>query len=271
VVGAKTFTEQYLLAELLADTVRARTGRAARTLGSLGSTVAFDALRRDEIDLYVDYTGTLWSTVMAREGSGPSRAAVKDEVRRWLAERAGVSLVASLGFENAYCFAVRGEAARSLGLRSLGDLARQAPRLSLASDYEFFQRDDWRAVKAAYGLAFRELRTMDPSLLYQAVSAGQVDAITAYSSDGRIDALGLVTLEDERHALPPYDAVVLAGPRLSREAPDVLAALRGLEGAIDVAAMRRMNRRVDQLGESPAAVARGFLSGSAQPAIAPSP
>jgi osmoprotectant transport system permease protein len=266
VVGAKTFTEQYVLAELLADTVRARTGRPARTLTSLGSTVAFDALRRDEIDLYVDYTGTLWSTVMGREGSGASRAAVKDEVRRWLAERAGVSLVTSLGFENAYCFAVRREAARSLGLRSLADLARQAPRLSLGSDYEFFQRDDWRAVKAAYGLAFRELRTMDPSLLYQAVSAGQVDAITAYSSDGRIDALGLVTLEDERHALPPYDAVVLAGPRLSREAPDVLAALRGLEGAIDVATMRRMNRRVDQLGESPAVVAQGFLSGSARPA-----
>jgi osmoprotectant transport system permease protein len=272
VVGAKTFTEQYVLAELLADTVRARTGRAARTLGSLGSTVAFDALRRDEIDLYVDYTGTLWSTVMGRRGSGASRAALRDEVRRWLAEHAGVSLVASLGFENAYCFAVRRETARSLGLRSLGDLARQAPRLSLASDYEFFQRDDWRAVKAAYGLAFRELRTMDPSLLYQALSAGQVDAITAYSSDGRIDALGLVTLEDDRHALPPYDAVVLAGPRLSREAPDVLVALRGLEGAIDVATMRRMNRRVDQLGESPAAVAEEFLSASTRPAgTAPRP
>jgi osmoprotectant transport system permease protein len=261
VVGAKTFTEQYVLAEVLSGVVRAKTGRPTRTLTSLGSTVAFDALRRGEIDLYVDYTGTLWATVMGRKGPGGSRREVEDEVRRWLAERAGVTLVASLGFENAYCFAVRRETAGRLGLRSLGDLGRHGALLSLASDYEFFAREEWRAVQAAYGLAFRERRTMDPSLLYQAIDAGQVDAITAYSSDGRIAALGLVVLEDERHAIPPYDAVVLAGPRLAREAPDVRAAVRSLEGAIDVATMRGLNRMVDEQGLSPAAAAHSFLKG----------
>jgi osmoprotectant transport system permease protein len=260
VVGAKTFTEQYVLAEVLADTVRAGTGRDVKTLASLGSTVAFDALRRDEIDLYVDYTGTLWATVMGRKGPGGSRREVVEEVRRWLAEEAGVSLVASLGFENAYCFAVRHETAEALGLRSLGDLSRHARALSLASDYEFFAREEWRAVRAAYGLAFREKRTMDPSLLYEAIEARQVDAITAYSSDGRIDALGLVVLEDEKRAMPPYDAVVLASPRLAREAPDVLAAVGALDGTIDVAIMRALNRRVDEQGETPAAAARHFLA-----------
>jgi osmoprotectant transport system permease protein len=260
VVGAKTFTEQYVLAEILADTVRTGTGRDVKTLASLGSTVAFDALRRDEIDLYVDYTGTLWATVMARQGPGGSRREVEEEVRRWLAEEAGVTLAASLGFENAYCFAVRRETAEALGLRSLSDLSRHAKALSLASDYEFFAREEWRAVEANYGLAFREKRTMDPSLLYQAIEARQVDAITAYSSDGRIEALGLVVLDDEKRAIPPYDAVVLAGPRLSREAPDVLAAVRGLDGSIDVATMRALNRRVDEQGESPAAAARAFLA-----------
>jgi osmoprotectant transport system permease protein len=260
VVGAKTFTEQYVLAGILAGTVEARTGRPTRTLTSLGSTVAFDALRRDEVDLYVDYTGTLWATVMGRKGPGGSRREVEEEVRRWLVEQAGVTLVASLGFENAYCFAVRRDTASRLGLRSLADLARYARDLSLASDYEFFAREEWRAVEGVYGLAFRERRTMDPSLLYQAIAAGQVDAITAYSSDGRIEALGLVTLEDERHAIPPYDAVVLAGPRLVREAPDVVAALRSLDGAIDVATMRALNRLVDEQGQSPAAAARGFLA-----------
>jgi osmoprotectant transport system permease protein len=259
VVGAKTFTEQYVLAEILAGTVQARTGRPTRTLTSLGSTVAYDALRRDEIDLYVDYTGTLWATVMGRKGPGGSRREVEEEVRRWLLDEARVTLVASLGFENAYCFAVRRDTATRLGLRSLADLARHARDLSLASDYEFFAREEWRAVEAAYGLGFRERRTMDPSLLYQAIGAGQVDVITAYSSDGRIEALGLVTLADERHAIPPYDAVVLAGARLVREAPDVVAALRSLNGAIDVAAMRGLNRLVDEQGQSPAAAARGFL------------
>jgi osmoprotectant transport system permease protein len=100
---------------------------------------------------------------------------------------------------------------------------------------------------------------MDPSLLYEAIAAGQVDAITAYSSDGRIEARGLVTLEDERHAIPPYDAVVLASPRLAREAPDVVTALRGLDGAIDVGTMRALNRLVDEERRSPAAAARTFL------------
>ena len=260
VVGAKTFTEQYVLAEVLAHLVQQRTGRETRTLSSLGSTVAFDALRRDEIDLYVDYTGTLWSTVMGRTGSGGARVELTGAVSRWLRDEAGVTLVASLGFENAYCFAVRRETADSLRLRTLTDLARHAPRLSLASDYEFFSREEWRAVEREYGLAFRERRTMDPSLLYQAIAAGQVDAITAYSSDGRIDALSLAVLEDDRRAIPPYDAVVLASPRLAREAPDVVAALAALDGAIDAARMRALNRLVDEQRASPRAAAQQFLA-----------
>ena len=257
-VGAKTFTEQYVLVEVLGDTVRLPSGREARTLTSLGSTVAFDALRRNEIDLYVDYTGTLWATVMGREGTSASRSEVTEQLRRWLAAKHGITLVASLGFENAYCFAVRRATAERLRLTRLSDLARQAHGLSLASDYEFFGRGEWRAVRSAYGLAFREQRTMDPSLLYAAIEAGEVDAITAYSSDGRIDVLSLVVLEDERGALPPYDAVILASPRLARDAPDVLAAARGLEGAIDIRTMRALNRLVDERGLSPVVAARSF-------------
>jgi osmoprotectant transport system permease protein len=260
VIGAKTFTEQYVLAEILAETVRTGTGREARTLASLGSTVAFDALRRDEIDLYVDYTGTLWATVMGRKGTSGARREAVDEVRRWLAAEHGITLVASLGFENAYCFAVRRETADRLRLKSLSDIARQAPALSLASDYEFFAREEWRAVRSAYGLAFREQRTMDPSLLYAAIETGEVDVITAYTSDGRIDALSLAVLEDEREVLPPYDAVVLSSPRLAREAPDVLAAVRSLEGAVDAVTMRALNRRVDEQGLSPGAAARFFTA-----------
>ena len=260
VIGAKTFTEQYVLAEILATTVRERTGRPVRMLASLGSTVAFDALRRDEIDAYVDYTGTLWATVMGRGDAAGSRRELTEEVRRFLAEHAGVTLVASLGFENAYCFALRRESAQSLAVRTLSELSRHAARLSLASDYEFFSRREWRSVESRYALAFRERRTMDPSLLYQAIAARQVDVITAYSSDGRIDANGLVVLEDDRRAIPPYDAVVLAGPRLRSEAPDVVQALRGLEGRIDAVRMRELNRLVDEQHLSPAAAAGRFRS-----------
>jgi osmoprotectant transport system permease protein len=197
---------------------------------------------------------------MGRKGTGGARREVAEEVRGWLAAEHGITLVASLGFENAYCFAVRPETADRFRLKGLSDLARHAPALSLASDYEFFAREEWRAVRSAYGLAFRERRTMDPSLLYAAIGAGEVDAITAYSTDGRIDALSLAVLADEREALPPYDAVVLASPRLGRDAPDVLAAVRGLEGAIDADTMRGLNRMVDEEGLSPSAASRRFPS-----------
>jgi osmoprotectant transport system permease protein len=238
--------------------VRRETDREAVVLASLGSTVAFDALERGEIDLYVDYTGTLWATVMGRRSRGGSRREVRGEVGRWLAAEHGIVLAAALGFENAYCFAVRRETADRLRLRTLSDLARHARGLSLGSDYEFFARDEWSAVRSAYDLAFREQRTMDPSLLYAAIGSGEVDVITAYSSDGRIEALSLAVLEDEKGALPPYDAVVLASPRLAREAPGVLAAVRRLEGAIDAATMRGLNRMVDEEGRSPAEAAEAF-------------
>jgi osmoprotectant transport system permease protein len=259
-VGGKPFTEQYVLAEILAETAR-RTGRSATVLTGLGSTVAFDALVRDEIDAYVDYTGTLWSTVMKGSGAPPrDRKALVEDVRRWLKHRHGVVLAATLGFENAYCFAVRRETADSLRLATLGDLERHSRGLTLASDYEFFAREEWRAVQREYGLAFRERRTLDPSLLYQAVAARQVDVITAYSSDGRIAALDLVVLQDEKQAIPPYDAVVLVAPRRAREDKALLDALGRLEGSIDESRMRSLNRLVDEEGRSPADAARTFFA-----------
>jgi osmoprotectant transport system permease protein len=168
-------------------------------------------------------------------------------------------LAAILGFENAYCFAVRRETADALRLATLADLARHSRGLTLASDYEFFAREEWRAVEREYGLAFRERRTMDPSLLYQAVAARQVDVVTAYSSDGRIAALDLVVLRDEKQAIPPYDAVVLASPRRARGDPALLDALRRLEGSIDQSRMRALNRLVDEDGKSPGDAARSFF------------
>ena len=157
--------------------------------------------------------------------------------------------------------AMRRTQAGDLRVRSLSDLAPYASRLAVGGDYEFFQRPEWRAIQERYGLRFREQRSMDPSLMYQAVANDQVDLIGAFSTDGRIAALDLVLLEDERHAIPPYDALILAGARLVREHPDAIAALRELSGAIDADRMRRMNLAVDQDGASPEGVARQFLEG----------
>jgi osmoprotectant transport system substrate-binding protein/osmoprotectant transport system permease protein len=263
-VGSKVFTEQYILAEILAGRIEDATGVPARQVPSLGSTVAFDALCQGDIDVYVDYSGTLWATVMKRRGRPGSRGEVLSEVTRFLADRYGVGVLGSLGFENTYALAMRADRARALGVARISDLARVAGRLEIGGDYEFFQREEWAALERVYGLAFRRRRSMDPALMYQAVTRGEVDVISAFSTDGRIEADRLVLLEDDRHVIPPYDALLLVGPLLSRERPAVVAALRGLVGTIDAATMRRMNLAVDAGGRSPADVAREFLASAAR-------
>jgi osmoprotectant transport system permease protein len=259
-IGAKTFTEQYILSEVVAAEIARATHRPTHVISSLGSTVAFDALVAGSLDLYVDYTGTIWATIMKRSDVPPDPAVVLAEVSRYLTDTHGITLVAALGFENAYALAMRDEAAGRLGITTISDLAAHAPTLVMAGDYEFFSRPEWAALARTYGLAFRDRRSMDASLMYTAAASAQVDVISAFSTDGRIAALGLTVLQDDRHVIPPYDAVLLASARLTREAPDVLAALRPLAGAIGPDTMRHLNAAVDQDGESPAAVARAFVA-----------
>jgi osmoprotectant transport system permease protein len=187
------------------------------------------------------------------------------EVDAYLAREHGVSVVARLGFENSYALAMRREDAERAGIEKIGDLAGLAPTLAVGGDYEFFARPEWRSILRTYGLAFREQRSMDPSLMYQAVATGAVDVIGAFSTDGRIAANDLVVLQDERGAIPPYDAILLAGRGLVARHPEAIAALRSLDGAISAEQMRRMNLAVDIGGQSPEAVARAFEAASAQP------
>jgi len=260
VVGAKTFTEQYILSEILARQIADVTGARTDVLSSLGSTVAFDALRAGELDVYVDYSGTIWATIMRRDTMPGTRAEVIAEVDDFLREEHGIEVVGTLGFENAYALAMRRLQADGLGIARIGDLTPYAARMVIGGDYEFFARPEWAAIQTTYGLAFETQRSMDSSLMYQAASRGDVDVISAFSTDGRIAAFDLLVLDDERGAIPPYDAVVLAGPRLVREMPEAVEALRRLVGTIDADRMRRMNLAVDENRETPAAVAARFLA-----------
>jgi len=253
-IGSKVFTEQYVLAELIAHRVAAA-GFTPRLVPSLGSTVGFDALRADEIDLFVDYTGTLWANVMHR-ALPLRREDVLALVTRYLADEHGVRVVCALGFENTYALAMREDDARARGIARISDLARAAPELALGSDYEFLQRPEWLALRDRYGLHFREERSMDPALMVQAIAQGEVDVISAFSTDGRIAANRLLVLEDDRGVIPPYDAILLASPRLARERPALIESLSKLGGAIDADTMRRANLAVDAGGRSPAEVAR---------------
>ncbi len=253
-IGAKTFTEQYILAALIEQRLQAAGLSAARREG-LGSNVVFDALAAGEIDVYVDYSGTIWANQLHRSDARP-RAEVLGAVATWLKDRSGITLLGELGFENAYALAMARRRAEALGVRSIVDLAARAPSLTIASDYEFFARPEWAAIRRAYGLSFRTERQMQPEFMYPAASSGEVDVISAYTSDGRIAQHDLVVLGDPRQAIPPYDAILLASPRRAEDAV-LRDALEPLIGAIDVALMREANLRATG-GEntSPAEVAR---------------
>jgi len=245
-IGAKAFTEQYILARLI-ETRLDDAGYPATVLDSLGSAVAFDALTAGRIDAYVDYTGTIWANYM-RRNDNPGRSAVAREVTEWLRAEHGVDTVIPLGFENSYALAVRRADAEALGLESIDDLQPHAADFTLAADYEFFDRPEWASLQLSYALPFGAKLSMDPTLMYQALQAGEVDVISAFSSDGRIAAFDLVVLADPREALPPYDAVLLVAPTAEERHPGSTAVLQQLEATVDDSRMRAANRLADVEG-----------------------
>lgn len=257
-IGSKGFTEQYILGALLAEQLR-REGAEPRVLTSLGSTVAFDALVQGDIDLYVDYTGTIWIQGMGREELPDDRERLFEEVRAWLANEHDVTVVARLGFENAYAIAARAPSDGGPPVERLSELAPLAGELVMGGDYELFGRGEWAAITSTYGLGFAEERAMDPALMYEAIANGEVDLIGAYTTDGRIAAYDLRVLEDDRGAIPPYDAVILANGDFARDNPGLVATLERLDGTLDAARMRGLNRRVDEGGEAPEDVASSAL------------
>jgi osmoprotectant transport system permease protein len=241
-IGAKTFTEQYILAELIADRLR-KAGFDVTIREGLGSTVVFDALVNDEIDVYVDYSGTIWANQMKRTDTQRAKT-VLAEMNEWLLAQHDITSLGALGFENAYALAMKRDRAEELGITTLANLSARSSDLSIGGDYEFFARPEWIAVRDRYGMNFREERSFDSTLMYTAVSEGHVDVVSAFSSDGRIVAFDLMVLKDPLAAFPPYDAVMLLS-KSGAEDPALVNALAPLVGSLDDTMMREANRRVD--------------------------
>jgi osmoprotectant transport system permease protein len=253
-IGAKTFAEQYVLSSLIQQRIRAG-GFSAAPREGLGSNVVFDALAANNIDAYVDYSGTLWLNQFHQTEMKP-RGEIIATLKDMLAKQ-NITLLGELGFENAYALVMPRKRAEAMGVHSIADLAAHSQELSIASDYEFFSRPEWAALQKTYGLSFKTQRTMQPDFMYAAVAAGEVDVITGYTSDGLIAKYDLIALDDPKQAIPPYDAVLLLAPR--RAGDEALkAALKPLLGKIDIATMREANLRAsgNNAESSPDAVAK---------------
>jgi len=254
-IGSKSFTESYILAELVAQIVeQAGEARVDRKFGLGGTGIVYNALAGGELDVYPEYTGTVARMILKDPG-----VTTLDVMRTRVAER-GLVVSAPLGFDNAYALAVSRATAERLGLRTLSDL-RGHRELTALFDPGFLDRDDgWPGLRRHYGLDFHDVRIMEHALAYRALASGKVDVITVFTTDGELAREAVTVLADDRKFFPDYAAVLLARRAFVEQQPRAWAAVeRRLAGRLDNATMARLNAEVDLDHQSAAAVAKSFL------------
>src|SRR5262245_50625690 len=260
VVSSKFFTEQVILAELLAQHIEARTGIPVVRKTNLGGTLlVHKAMLSGDVDLYVEYTGTALTAVLGEKPEGDSNA-VYQRVRDGYGQRFALEVTEPLGFENTFAMVVRGSDSRDHHLANISDIAPLAPQWRAGVGYEFLERPDgYQGWTERYGLKFgKRPSVLDLGLIYRALAEKKVDIVAGNSTDGLIDALGLVALRDDRHYFPPYDAVPIVRKAALEKFPQLRSALADLSGKIPVNEMRRLNKEVDADQHDVAVVVREF-------------
>lgn len=247
VVGSKNFTEQIVLAELLAQHLESKLGvRVERRVNLGGTLICHQAVRAGEIDFYVEYTGTALTAVLRQQPSSDPAEVLK-RVRAAYAQQFQLEVTEPLGFDNTFAIVVRGEDARRLGMRTISDLAAHAPKFRAGFGYEFIERPDgYKGLARTYALDFREApRLMELGLLYRALEQKEVDVVAGSATDGIIAARDFVVLEDDKHYFPPYEAVPVVHRGALERHPQLRELLRGLADSITAEEMRRLNYAVD--------------------------
>jgi osmoprotectant transport system substrate-binding protein len=260
VIGSKFFTEQVVLAELLAQHIEARTGIHVERKTNLGGTLlVHKAMQAGQVDLYVEYTGTALNAVLNESPTGDS-AAVYQRVKQQYAQRFDFAVTEPLGFENTFAMVIRGDDAQQLHLKRTSDILPIAAKWRVGVGFEFLERSDgFKGWSERYGLRFAQPPSvMDLGLIYRALQVRKVDIVAGNSTDGVIDSLHLVILEDDRHYFPPYDAVPIVRQATLDKYPQLRAALADLGGKITGPDMRHLNYLVDGEQRDVSAVVRDF-------------
>ena len=255
-IGSKRFTESYILAHVLADAAAPALPSPPQVREGLGNTaIVYEALRSGSIDLYPEYAGTVSLEILKS-----TKPLSLEEMNRQLAPL-GLGAAVPLGFNDGYALAMRVAGAKQLGIRSISDLAKH-PELKLGLSNEFIGRaDGWPGLAKAYGLP-QKPAGIDHGIGYEAIAAKQIDVMDIYTTDAKIDHLGLAVLDDDKRYFPRYDALVLYRLEVPRKFPQAWQALEKLEGRIDERAMIAMNAKAELQGQKFDAIAREFLSGT---------
>lgn len=260
-IGSKFFTEQVVLAELLAQHIEARTGIKVTRKTNLGGTLlVHQALLSGGIDLYVEYTGTALTAVLKEKPTSNDPKTTYLRVKQQYDERFHLAVMEPLGFENNFVMVVRGDDAKNLRLQKLSDVVPLAPKWKIGVGYEFLERPDgFPGLAKVYDLHFSDQpMVLDLGLLYRALVSRQVDIVAGNSTDGAIEALKLVPLIDDRHYFPPYDAVPIVREETLAKYPALHGALEELGGKVSADDIRHLNAQVDVDQRDPATVVRAF-------------
>jgi len=262
-IGAKDFTEEYVLGELYAQVLERRGYRITRKFALGGTQVAMEALLRGDIDLYPEYTGTAWLSILKETTPAPhDPRRLYEAVRTGFGRRYDLTWLAPAPFDDSQALATTRATAQRYGLRTLGDVAREAPHLRLGAIPEFVSRADGLAgLKRAYGgFAFQSVRLFDIGLKYRALESGSVDIVVAFGTDPQVEADRLVLPVDTKHVWPDYQAAPVVRADVLRRNPSLAAALDVLAPLLTDEVMRRLNGEVDLRHRDPSDVARDFLA-----------
>jgi glycine betaine/choline ABC-type transport system substrate-binding protein len=272
-VGSKNFTEQLLLSEIVALMLEDAGYPVERQFGLGGTAIITEAILNGDIDIFVEYTGTGLIAVLGEElpkveaspAAGATPAAslpdrVFQRVKEGYKEQFDLIWLEDWGFNNTYAMAVTQETADKHNLKTTSDLEAVAGDMKLGTDLEFPVREDGLiGFEKAYGFGFGDVQSGDPGLMYSAVANGDVDVITAYTTDGRIPSLGLVILEDDREFFPPYYTSPVIRADVLNENPEIADILNQLSDQITEEEMSELNYQVDEEGKEPGEAARPFL------------
>ncbi|GHI00925.1 ABC transporter permease/substrate-binding protein [Neobacillus kokaensis] len=260
VIGSKNYNEQLILGNIMADLIEAKTDiQVERKLNLGGSQVTFSAINKGDVDMYVEYTGTAFVSILNQKPiNNPDK--VFDYVQKEFQQKYGIKWLQPLGFNNTYAMAVRQDTAKKYGLKTVSDLAKVSDQLTVGPTIEFSTREDGlKGLTKTYNMNFKKVKAVDGGLRYTALDNHKSDVIDAFSTDGLIKAFDLKLLQDDKNFFPPYYAVPIVKDETLKEHPELEKVLNSLTGKLTEDKMRELNYKVDSLKQSPAKVAKEFL------------
>ena len=261
VVGSKDFTEQNILCYMVSDVIKEKTNYNVSENCNLGGTqVCFEALKRGDIDLYIDYTGTVYGDTLNYEPITDIEK-VYNTVKSDLKNKYNIRVLNQMSFNNTYTLAVRQDTANLYNLKTMSDLSRVSSNLTISPSLEFINREDGlNRVNSVYGYNFKDVIGIDGSPRYTALINKESDVVDAFATDGLLKKFNLVVLEDDKNAFPPYYAIPLVRNETLEKYPEIEEVLNLLGTQLDNSIMSELNYKVDELGENPRDVAREYLA-----------